>query len=190
MIIFGPASIRCRCLAESLALLPPESRWNVSFCTYFSKLPPGLDCQWRCVLEGSPEAIANQRLPGALVIDLGKPRGAAPSSPAGAGRAEPVWPRWPGPDFTTQPAVPAPTAPNDAELAQLFGASAPAPQPPAPGLSPSPISAPPVEDVPGTGIYGLGPPARSQNAMDLPPPVVRIESSSENRRRNGRLSEA
>ena len=64
VIVFRPGVDPLPLLAESLALLPPEIRWNVSFCTYFNKLPPGIDCQWRCVLEGSPEAIANQRLPG------------------------------------------------------------------------------------------------------------------------------
>ncbi len=45
-------------VAESLALLPPERRWAVTFSTYFTKLPPGVECQWRCALEGSPEAAA------------------------------------------------------------------------------------------------------------------------------------
>ena len=87
VIIFRPGIDPLPLLAESLALLSPESRWNVSFCTYFNKLPPGLECQWRCVLEGSPEAIANQRLPGALVIDLGKPTGAAAAECDGRGGA-------------------------------------------------------------------------------------------------------
>ncbi len=64
IIVFRPGVELLPLLVESLALLPPPMRWNVSFSTYYSKLPPGLECQWRCVLEGSPEAIANQRLPG------------------------------------------------------------------------------------------------------------------------------
>ncbi|CAN0333731.1 unnamed protein product, partial [Hapterophycus canaliculatus] len=40
---------------ESLALLPPEQRWRVSFSTFFAKLPPGMSCQWRAVLQGSAE---------------------------------------------------------------------------------------------------------------------------------------
>ncbi len=87
VIIFRPGIDPLPLLAESLALLPPESRWNVSFCTYFNKLPPGLECQWRCVLEGSPEAIANQRLPGALGHRLGKAAGSAAESPLVAGGA-------------------------------------------------------------------------------------------------------
>ena len=48
-------------LAESLALLPPDRRWTVTFSTYFNKLPPGVECQWRCVVDGSPEVISCAR---------------------------------------------------------------------------------------------------------------------------------
>jgi hypothetical protein len=53
-------------VAESLALLAPQQRWSVTFSTYFTKLPTGVDCNWRCVLQGSPEATA----PAGKVIDL------------------------------------------------------------------------------------------------------------------------
>ncbi len=120
VIIFRPGVDPLPLLAESLALLPPESRWNVSFCTYFNKLPPGIDCQWRCVLEGTPEAIANQRTPGALVIDLGKPPGAAPSSPLVQAARTGLLPQ---PPATTQrqSAVAGAYRASDAELAQLLG---------------------------------------------------------------------
>jgi hypothetical protein len=45
-------------LVEAQSLLPPARRWEVSFSTYFTRLPTGVDCLWRCVLEGSPEANA------------------------------------------------------------------------------------------------------------------------------------
>ena len=60
-------------IAESLALLTPQQRWGVTFSTYFTKLPTGVDCNWRCVLQGSPEAAA----PAGKVIDLCRALGQA-----------------------------------------------------------------------------------------------------------------
>jgi hypothetical protein len=70
-----------RLVAETLALLPPAKRWDATFCTYFTKLPPTVDCRWRCVVDGTPEAVAAARAPGALVIDLRRPLAAPPESP-------------------------------------------------------------------------------------------------------------
>jgi hypothetical protein len=81
VLIFRPGIDPLPLLAESLALLPHETRWSVSFSTYYNKMPPGVDCQWRCVLEGSPEASAARRLPGAVIIDLCEALGAAPGGP-------------------------------------------------------------------------------------------------------------
>ncbi len=57
-------------MAESLALIPEMKRWLVTFCTYFSALPPGMTCAWRGCLPGQaflrdPRARANS-----VVIDL------------------------------------------------------------------------------------------------------------------------
>jgi hypothetical protein len=43
-------------LNESIALLPPNQRWNATFSTYAAALPPDIDCRVRCVVEGSEEA--------------------------------------------------------------------------------------------------------------------------------------
>jgi hypothetical protein len=43
-------------LAEALALLPARVRWYVTFSTYFTELPAGLTCAWRCVVAGSAAA--------------------------------------------------------------------------------------------------------------------------------------
>ncbi|MCS7304553.1 MAG: hypothetical protein NZ602_05525 [Thermoguttaceae bacterium] len=69
-------------VAEALALLPPEYRWKVTFTTYYIGLPSGVDCQWRCVVAGTPEELPSRRIRGALVLDLTKPIGPAPDSPA------------------------------------------------------------------------------------------------------------
>ncbi len=43
-------------LNESIALLPPDQRWNATFSTYAAALPPDIDCRVRCVVQGSEEA--------------------------------------------------------------------------------------------------------------------------------------
>lgn len=68
-------------LVEAQALLPPDLRWEVTFSTYFTRLPPGVDCLWRCVLAGTPEAGLAKTARPALVLDLTQPLGAAPSDP-------------------------------------------------------------------------------------------------------------
>ncbi|MFO0957186.1 MAG: hypothetical protein U0800_06925 [Isosphaeraceae bacterium] len=68
-------------LAEALALVPPDRRWEVTFSTYFTTLPPGMACAWRCVLAGSPEAAQCRRMPDALVLDLTAPLGRAQDGP-------------------------------------------------------------------------------------------------------------
>ncbi len=43
-------------IKESLDLLDePEMRWKISFCSWFTKYPPQIQCQWKCVLEHSTE---------------------------------------------------------------------------------------------------------------------------------------
>ena len=43
-------------IGEAIALLSPAQRWNATFSTYFTNLPPDIDCKVRCVLEGTDEA--------------------------------------------------------------------------------------------------------------------------------------
>ncbi len=43
---------------EALSLLPAMMRWQVSFSTYLTRLPPGVPCLWRGVVDGTPEADA------------------------------------------------------------------------------------------------------------------------------------
>jgi hypothetical protein len=78
VLVFQPGMEMLPLLAESLALLPIELRWRVSFSTYFTKLPAGVECQWRCVVAGTPEAVAAQRTrQTGLVLDLCHPLGPA-----------------------------------------------------------------------------------------------------------------
>lgn len=55
---------------ESIALLPVSQRWRATFSTYYTNLPPEIDCKIRCVLVGTEEAkLAPAR---GVVIDLTK----------------------------------------------------------------------------------------------------------------------
>lgn len=80
-LLFRPGQDLLPLVAEALALLPIDRRWQVTFSTWFTKLPPGVDCQWRFLLADSPEVKAAQRQQHALVIDLTAPLPAAGSSP-------------------------------------------------------------------------------------------------------------
>ncbi|HEX4144197.1 MAG TPA: hypothetical protein VHY91_11755 [Pirellulales bacterium] len=73
VIIFAPGAQVVPLIGDALRLLPPALRWKVSFSTYFTKLPPGIDCQWRCVLDGTDEAKAARVDRNALVLDLTRP---------------------------------------------------------------------------------------------------------------------
>lgn len=68
-------------VAEALALLPAELRWKVTFSTYFTRLPAGIDCQWRFILADSPEVLLARRNVAALVLDLSVGLGVASPSP-------------------------------------------------------------------------------------------------------------
>lgn len=69
-IVFEPGMDLLPLFAEAIELLPPERRWDVSFSTFFTSLPRGVTCNWRCVLAGSAEANQSRRFVNALRIDL------------------------------------------------------------------------------------------------------------------------
>lgn len=58
---------------EAQSLLPEAKRWEATFSTYFTKVPPGVECRWRCVIDGTAEATRLRKSPKKLVIDLAKP---------------------------------------------------------------------------------------------------------------------
>lgn len=62
---------------EATSLLPITERWNATFSTYYTRLPQGVQCLWRCVLQGSDEAKRLRPGPSERVIDLTKPLGEA-----------------------------------------------------------------------------------------------------------------
>lgn len=81
-LVYDPGRDMLGLIVEALALLPAGMRWDVTFSTYFTHLPQGVSCAWRCVLRDSPEAEQARRVPETLVINVGKP----PLVRAGEGR--------------------------------------------------------------------------------------------------------
>jgi hypothetical protein len=80
-IVFSPGMDLLPLIVEAIGLLPPERRWEATFSTYYTSLPPGVVCNWRCVLADSPEAIQSRRSGQALRINLCEP---LPSAIGGA----------------------------------------------------------------------------------------------------------
>jgi hypothetical protein len=81
-LVYSPGTDVLRLFDESLSLLPPAKRWDVTFSTFFTELPLNLSCAWRAVVSGTPAATEAMRLgPRALVLDLTKP---AATQPTGA----------------------------------------------------------------------------------------------------------
>ena len=76
-IIFPLGMDALRLTTEVLSLLPVDRRWGVTFSTYFTKLPAGLQCQLRFVLDGTQEAKALRRHPHVTLVDLAAKLGPA-----------------------------------------------------------------------------------------------------------------
>jgi hypothetical protein len=79
-VIFPPEIDTFRLLVEVFGLLPQERHWNVTFSTYYTKLPAGFECQLRFILDGTKEAVALRRRPHDAVIDLSSALGSAEGS--------------------------------------------------------------------------------------------------------------
>ncbi|MCM2371868.1 GAP1-N2 domain-containing protein [Aporhodopirellula aestuarii] len=65
---------------EAICLLPESKRWNATFSTHTGELPPGVNCRLRCMIAGSPEALAVP--PTAMTLDIASGNlGTPPPSP-------------------------------------------------------------------------------------------------------------
>lgn len=71
---------------ELLSLLPLKKQWDLTFSTFFTKLPPQLDCQVRCIIKGSAEVAIARRSQANLVLDLTNSLGSSNSKFADAAR--------------------------------------------------------------------------------------------------------
>ena len=65
-------------MQEATAILPESRRWQATFSTYCTNLPPDVECRVRCVIAGSDEA--RMSIARGIVLDLTKPMGDAPDS--------------------------------------------------------------------------------------------------------------
>ncbi len=137
-LIFRPGVEMLPLLAESLALLPPEKRWDITFSTYLTGLPPGVECQLSCVVQGSPEHARVRQTPNALVIDLCGSLGPAPEGEYAhaarsgdvsrlAGPAAPAVDEYPLP--RNAPAFDVALAGDDAVAARSYGLQGGSPPP-------------------------------------------------------------
>ena len=86
-LIFAPGADVLPLIDEALGLLPPDKRWQVTFSTYFTEVPAGLNCAWRAVAAGTVGGKEALRSSGrATVIDLTRSLGEAVASFATAAR--------------------------------------------------------------------------------------------------------
>jgi hypothetical protein len=69
-LIFEPGMAVLPLITEALNLIPVRRRWEVTFNTYFTALPAGATCIWRCCVADAEIVREVRRQPRALVIDL------------------------------------------------------------------------------------------------------------------------
>ncbi len=67
-------------MQEATAILPEWGRWQATFSTYCTNLPPDVECRVRCVIAGSDEARMSSAR--GTVLDITKPLGVAPNNDA------------------------------------------------------------------------------------------------------------
>lgn len=73
-LIYTPGTNVLELFEESLSLLSPQQRWEVTFSTFFTELPLKLTCDWRAVVAGTPAATEASRAGArAMILDLTKP---------------------------------------------------------------------------------------------------------------------
>jgi hypothetical protein len=106
-LVFEPGMDLLPLIAEAIALLPPQRRWEATFSTYYAKTTQAVSCAWRCVAAGTPEVQDARRLPNTLILDLtaslGQARGGALVDCARTGKM----PDW-GTTRPTRPVAPVP----------------------------------------------------------------------------------
>lgn len=58
-------------IREAMAILPPRQRWPLTFCSYFTELPPDCTCAWRFCVAGTAAAKEARRYASSgVIIDL------------------------------------------------------------------------------------------------------------------------
>lgn len=72
-VIYKPGTDLFPLFRESVALLPHHLRWDATFTTFFTKLPPGTKCLWKGIIAGSTEEAQSRAIPNAIFINLTTP---------------------------------------------------------------------------------------------------------------------
>ena len=85
-LIVNESTPSIQLIQEALALLPVHKQWGVTFSTFFTKLPPKIECSIRCVMAGSPEVAIAKRSQANFVLDLTQSCGRTASSLADSAR--------------------------------------------------------------------------------------------------------
>lgn len=80
-VIFQPGMPMLDLLGEAMALLKPHQRWAITFSTYFTSLPAGMTCNWRCCLPEAEVLREGRRNRQAKILDLTEPLPSLPDSP-------------------------------------------------------------------------------------------------------------
>jgi hypothetical protein len=72
-LLVSPTMNPLTLLGESLSLLPPELRWQVTWTTYYTRFPSGISCQWKCLIADSSAPPPLSASSDMLIIDLTQP---------------------------------------------------------------------------------------------------------------------
>ena len=99
-LVFSPGMPMLSLLSEAMALLPAAKRWQVTYNTYFTALPAGMSCLWRCCVPDAEILRDIRRNPQSKILDLTGPLPSVAENafaqlarkglPAGGGAAVPV----------------------------------------------------------------------------------------------------
>ena len=74
-LIVKPSTPVMGLIHQAISLLPADQQWQYTFCTFYRQMPPNVDCQIRCVMQGSPEIELTRQSSNNVLIDLTKPLG-------------------------------------------------------------------------------------------------------------------
>ncbi|MDR0327122.1 MAG: hypothetical protein LBI05_02375 [Planctomycetaceae bacterium] len=79
VLIYKPGQNILPLIVEAMALLPPYSSWQTTFCTYYTGLPDTIPCQWKGVIAGSEFAKQLVKDTSILVLDFSVPMKESPA---------------------------------------------------------------------------------------------------------------
>ncbi|MEE2826921.1 MAG: hypothetical protein VYE64_09860, partial [Planctomycetota bacterium] len=180
-VIFPVGSNVLPLVNEAMLLIPPERRWEVTYSTYVTRLPAGVDCHWRFYIADSKEAkqLKNQRH--STVIDLTDSPGTAEGGDLVEAARSGVLatPSSPAPVETPPRPAPAKQEPEQTTTTQadLPKATAPAsavPQPPSvPITINKQTAAPPPPNVSTNYPSPVSTPTQPSSAPDFTSPTSR-----------------